>query len=70
MRIAKDEKFVRKLRDTIGQAVAEDVKDSKTKEVVCGKGRSCSEKQLERVKDEHLIRISLTTTACARKWNP
>jgi len=57
VRIAKDEKF-RKLRELlIGQAVAEDVKDSKTKEVVCVKGKKLSEKQLERVKDEHLIRI-------------
>ncbi len=57
VRIAKDEKF-RKLRELlIGQAVAEEVKDSKTKEVVCGKGKKISEKQLERVKDEHLIRI-------------
>ena len=57
VRIAKDEKF-RKLRELlIGQAVAEEVKDSKTKEVVCGKGKKLSEKQLERVKDEHLIRI-------------
>jgi DNA-directed RNA polymerase subunit beta len=57
VRIAKDEKF-RKLRELlIGQAVAEEVKDSRTKEVVCGKGKKISEKQLERVKDEHLIRI-------------
>ena len=57
VRIAKDEKF-RKLRELlIGQAVAEEVKDSKTKEVVCVKGKKLSEKQLERVKDEHLIRI-------------
>jgi DNA-directed RNA polymerase beta subunit len=57
VRIAKDEKF-RKMRELlIGHAVAEEVKDSKTKEVVCGKGKKISEKQLERVKDEHLIRI-------------
>jgi len=57
VRIAKDEKF-RKLRELlIGQTVAEEVKDSKTKEVVCVKGKKLMEKQLERVKDEHLIRI-------------
>jgi DNA-directed RNA polymerase subunit beta len=59
VRIAKDEKF-RKLRELlIGQTVAEEVKDSKTKEVVCVKGKKLMEKQLERVKDEHLIRIKL-----------
>ena len=57
VRIAKDEKF-RKLRELlIGQTVAEEVKDSKTKEVVCVKGKKLMEKQLEKVKDEHLIRI-------------
>ena len=59
VRIAKDEKF-RKLRTILaGHAVAEDVKDSKTKEVICAKGRKLTEKQLERVKDEHLIRIKV-----------
>jgi DNA-directed RNA polymerase beta subunit len=59
VRIAKDEKF-RKLRTLLaGHAVAEDVKDSKTKEVICAKGRKLTEKQLERVKDEHLIRIKV-----------
>jgi DNA-directed RNA polymerase beta subunit len=59
VRIAKDEKF-RKLRTLLaGHAVAEDVKDSKTKEVICAKGRKLTEKQLERVKDEHLIRVKV-----------
>jgi DNA-directed RNA polymerase beta subunit len=59
VRIAKDEKF-RKLRALlVGQTVAEDVKDSKTKEVICPKGKKLAEKHLERVKDEHLMRIKL-----------
>ena len=58
-RIAKDEKF-RKLRGLLtGQPVSEDVKDSKTKEVICHKGKKLTEKHIERVKDEHLMRIKL-----------
>ena len=59
VRITKEEKF-KKLRELlIGHAVSEDVKDSKTKEILCQKGKKLSEKSLERVKDEHLIRIKL-----------
>jgi len=59
VRITKEEKF-KKLRGLlIGHAVSEDVKDSKTKEILCQKGKKLSEKSLEKVKDEHLIRIKL-----------
>jgi DNA-directed RNA polymerase subunit beta len=59
VRITKDEKF-RKLRELLaGHAVSEDVKDSRTKEIICPKGKKLSEKHLERIKDEHLIRIKI-----------
>lgn len=57
VRIAKDEKFKNLRKLLTGQVVAEDVRDVKTKEVICAKGKKLSEKHLERVKDEHLIRI-------------
>ncbi len=58
-RIAKEEKF-RKLRGIlVGQSVSEDVKDYKTKEIICPKGKKLAEKHLERIKDEHLMRIKL-----------
>jgi DNA-directed RNA polymerase beta subunit len=57
VRIAKDEKFKNLRKLLTGQVVAEDVRDAKTKEVICPKGKKLSEKHLERVKDEHLIRI-------------
>jgi DNA-directed RNA polymerase subunit beta len=57
VRIIKEEK-VKKLRGLLaGQTVSEDVKDSKTKEIICHKGKKLSEKHLERVKDEQLGRI-------------
>ena len=60
VRIVKEDKF-RKIRQLlIGQKVSEDVKDSKTKEVVCQKGKKLTEKQLEKVKDEHLMHIKVT----------
>jgi DNA-directed RNA polymerase subunit beta len=59
VRIIKDEKF-RKLRGLlVGQTVSEDVKDSKTKEIICPKGKKLTERHLEQIKDEHLIRIKL-----------
>lgn len=57
VRIAKDEKFKNLRKLLTGQVVAEDVRDAKTKEVICARGKKLSEKHLERVKDEHLIRI-------------
>ncbi len=67
MRIAKDEKF-RKLRSLLaGQTVAEDVKDSRTKEIVCPKGKKLTEKHIERVKDEHLMRIKLEDSGVREK---
>ncbi|MBI5203530.1 MAG: DNA-directed RNA polymerase subunit beta [Nitrospirae bacterium] len=59
VRIVKEDKF-RKMREFIvNQKVTEDVKDSKTKEVVCQKGKKLTEKQLERVKNEHLMSIKI-----------
>lgn len=56
-RIVKEDKYGR-LRDLLAdQKVAEDVKDSKTKEVVCPKGKKITEEDLRRVKDEHLMSI-------------
>lgn len=58
-RISKEEKF-RKLRGLlIGQPVSEDLKDYKSREVICHKGKKLAEKHIERVKDEHLMRIKL-----------
>ncbi len=67
IRIIKDEKF-RKLRGfLVGQTVLEDVKDSKTKEVICPKGKKLAEKNLEKVKDEHLMRIKIEDSGVREK---
>jgi DNA-directed RNA polymerase beta subunit len=66
-RIGKEEKF-RKLRGLlIGQTVSEDVKDFKTKEVICPKGKKLTEKHLERIKDEYLMRIKLDNSDVREK---
>ncbi len=58
-RISKEEKF-RKLRGLLaGQPVLEDLKDYKTREVICQKGKKLTERHIERVKDEHLMRFKL-----------
>ncbi|MBM4145920.1 MAG: DNA-directed RNA polymerase subunit beta [Nitrospira sp.] len=67
VRITKDEKF-RKLREFLaGQTVSEDIKDSRTKEIICTRGKKLSEKHLDRIKDEHLIRIKLEDSAKREK---
>jgi DNA-directed RNA polymerase beta subunit len=67
IRIIKDEKF-RKFREIlIGQTVSEDVKDSKTKEIICPKKKKLTEKHLERVKNEHLTRIKIEDSEVSEK---
>lgn len=59
VRIVKEEKF-RKIRELLtGCKVSEDLRDSKTKEVICPAGKKLTDKHLERVKDEHLLRIKI-----------
>lgn len=59
VRIVKEDKY-RKIRNLLAnQKVTDDVKDSKTKEVVCEKGKKITNKQLEAVKDEHLLHIKV-----------
>ena len=59
VRIIKEEKF-RKIKELIvGSKVLEDVKEAKTKEVICPAGKKLAAKHLERVKDEHLMRIKI-----------
>ncbi|MCJ7481456.1 MAG: DNA-directed RNA polymerase subunit beta [Thermodesulfovibrionales bacterium] len=67
VRIAKEEKFSKLRGLLVGQIVSDDVKDSKTKELVCAKGKKLAEKQLERVKDDHLMRIKLEDSAAREK---
>ena len=67
VRIAKEEKFSKLRGLLVGQIVADDLKDSKTKELLCAKGKKLAEKQLERVKDDHLMRIKLEDSTAREK---
>ncbi len=51
IKILKEEKAARIRKLLIGQKVAEDVKDSKTREVVCPKGKKLTEAHLTRIKE-------------------
>jgi DNA-directed RNA polymerase subunit beta len=59
IRIVKEEKFKKIRTLLVGQHAAEDIRDSKSKKVICTKRKMITEKHLEVVKDEHLIRISI-----------
>jgi len=58
-RILKEEKANRIRKLLVGQKLADDLKDSKTREIICTKGKKLSEGHLTRVKDEHLLKIKL-----------
>jgi DNA-directed RNA polymerase subunit beta len=57
--IVKEEKFSNLRKLLVGQHAAEDVKNSKTREIICAHGRTITEKHLEEVKDEHVAKIKI-----------
>ncbi|HMK43806.1 MAG TPA: DNA-directed RNA polymerase subunit beta, partial [Dissulfurispiraceae bacterium] len=59
VKILKEERADRIRKLLKDQKAAEDIKDSKTKEVICAKGKKLTEAALERVKDDHLMRIKI-----------
>ena len=59
VRINKEEKFRRIRELLVGSKILEEVKDAKTKEVICSAGKKLTEKHLERIKDEHLLRMKI-----------
>jgi DNA-directed RNA polymerase subunit beta len=66
-KIIKEEKYnkIRQLYD--GQRAAEDVRHAKTKEVICAKGKTLTEKLLEGIRDEHLLRIKVADESVQEK---
>ncbi len=67
VRIIKEEKFRNLKRLLLGQRVIEDVKDPKTKEVICPKGSKLTKEHLTKIKDEHLMRIKIEDTDIREK---
>jgi DNA-directed RNA polymerase subunit beta len=59
VRIVKEEKFKKVRELLVGIKVAEDVKDPKSKEVICQAGKKLTEKQVERIKDDSLTRVKI-----------
>ena len=67
VRIIKEENF-RNMRELLSsQKVVEDVKDLKTKEVICPKGIKLGKEHIDRVKDENLMRIKIENSAVHEK---
>ncbi|MBI5212639.1 MAG: DNA-directed RNA polymerase subunit beta [Nitrospirae bacterium] len=67
IKILREEKAGRIRKLLAGQKVIEDVRDSKTKEIACPKGKKLTEDHLERVKDDHLLRIRIDDTDVRNK---
>jgi len=67
VKIVREEKF-RKIRELLmGCKLSEDLKDPKTKEVICASGKKLTDKHLARVKDEHLLRIKIAVPEIKEK---
>lgn len=59
IKILKEEKASKIRRLLIGQKVLDDIKDSKTKEVICSRGKKLTETQLKIIKNDYLLRIKI-----------
>ncbi len=59
IKIIKEEKYTKLRQLFLGQRVVEEVKHTKTKEVICPKGKALTENHLENIKDESLMRIRI-----------
>lgn len=58
-RVIKEERAARIKKLLIGQKVEEDLKDPRTKEVLCEAGKKLTEKILEQVKSDYLVKIKI-----------
>ncbi len=59
IKILRKEKISRIRYLLKGQKVTDDLLDSKTKEVICSKGKNLTETHLGKVKNEHLLKIKI-----------
>ncbi|RPI37624.1 MAG: DNA-directed RNA polymerase subunit beta, partial [Nitrospiraceae bacterium] len=59
IKIVKEEKYNKLRQLLVGQHAAEDVKSSKTREVVCAHGKTITDTHLESIKDEHLAKVKI-----------
>ncbi|MCX8026897.1 MAG: DNA-directed RNA polymerase subunit beta [Thermodesulfovibrionales bacterium] len=59
IRILKESKIHKIKRLLVGQKVLDDIKEAKSKEVLCAKGTKLTEKHLEKIKDEILLKIKI-----------
>jgi DNA-directed RNA polymerase subunit beta len=57
--VLKEGKASRIRKMLAGQKVTEDVKDPKTKEIICPKGKKLTEAHLSKIKDDYLLRIKI-----------
>jgi DNA-directed RNA polymerase beta subunit len=67
IKIIKEEKYTKLRQLFLGQRVADEVKHSKTKEVICVKGKALTEQHLGSIKDDHLMRIRVMDDSVQEK---
>ena len=57
IKILKEEKAARIRKMLIGKKILDDIKDPRTKELICLRGKKITEAQISRTKDDQLLRI-------------
>ncbi len=67
IKIIKEEKYTKLRQLFLGQRVVEEVKHTKTKEVICPKGKALTENHLENIKDDSLMRIRIMEESVQEK---
>jgi DNA-directed RNA polymerase subunit beta len=59
IRVVKEERSAKIRRLLTGQKLKEDLKDPRTKELICEAGKKLTEKILEKVKNDYLVKIKI-----------
>jgi len=67
IKIVKEEKYIKMRKLLLDQKVTEDVRNPRSKEVLCKKGKKLTREILERVKDEQLRKIQISDVETKEK---
>ncbi|MBZ0157654.1 MAG: DNA-directed RNA polymerase subunit beta [Alphaproteobacteria bacterium] len=59
IKILKEERAAKIRRLLIGQKAADDVKDPKTKETICARGKKLTDIQVNKIRDDYLLRVKI-----------
>ncbi|MFO0752509.1 MAG: DNA-directed RNA polymerase subunit beta [Thermodesulfovibrionales bacterium] len=62
IKILKEERAAKIRKLLVGQKVADDIKDPKTKETLCARGKKLTDVQVNKIRDDYLLRVKIEDT--------